>query len=318
MINKELNSVDLLQNENIDRKLKNVKVSVIVATYRRDASLKKALESLINQSYDNIEIIVVDDNAEEKWNEKVKNIIDKIKVIHDIIYIKNELNKGSAETRNIGIKVASGEYITFLDDDDIYLSNKIKNQIEHMIENKSDYSVTDLNLYNENERLIEHRNRRYIKENNKESLFKYHFMYHITGTDTLMFKKNYLLNIGGFPLINVGDEFYLVQRAIEEGGRFSYLPLCDVKAYVHTQTNGLSSGENKIKGENRLYEYKKKYFDCLDNTDIRYIKMRHYAVLAFAEIRRKNVIRFIKYTIYSFINSPIQCSKLVLSRKKFR
>ncbi|CEP47872.1 glycosyl transferase family protein [[Clostridium] sordellii] len=108
-------------------------VSVIVATYRRELTLKKALESLSNQTYDKIEIIVVDDNSDEKWNSKVNQIIRNVKSKHKIIYIKNEINKGSAETRNIGIRKSSGEYITFLDDDDIYLPDKIKNQVNHMI-----------------------------------------------------------------------------------------------------------------------------------------------------------------------------------------
>ena len=69
-----------------------------------------------------------------------------------------------------------------------------------------------------------------------------------------MFKKEYLTKIGGFPPINVGDEFYLMHRAINGGGAFGYLPGCQVKAYVQTGEGGLSSGDGKIKGENALYE----------------------------------------------------------------
>ena len=307
--------MELLQKKEIDDKVADITVSVVIATYRREESLKRALKSIVNQTYKSIQIIVIDDNADNEWNRKVKNVIDEINFLYPIVYVSNEINRGSAETRNIGIKVASGEYITFLDDDDVYLPNKIKNQVEHMIENKSDYSITDLFLYDESEKLIEKRTRKYIEENNKENLLRYHLMYHMTGTDTLMFRRDYLLNIGGFAPINVGDEFYLMQRAIEAGGIFSYLPLCDVQAYVHTETDGLSSGESKIKGENQLYEYKKKYFSQLDNKQIRYIKMRHYAVLAFAEIRKKNAREFIKYAICSFINSPSQCINLALLRK---
>lgn len=306
--------MELLQEKEMIKLTENVTVSVIVATYRREESLKRALESLVNQTYKSTEIIVVDDNADKEWNKKVEIIINEINQIHSIIYIKNETNKGSAETRNIGIKSASGEYITFLDDDDIYLPNKIKNQVENMIENNSDYSITDLDLYDENEKLIEKRTRKYIKRNDKENLLRYHLMHHITGTDTLMFKKDYLLSIGAFPPINVGDEFYLMQRAIEDGGTFSYLALCDVKAYVHTETDGLSSGESKIKGENALYEHKKRYFSQLSNKDIKYIKMRHYAVLAFAEIRRKHYISFIKKALMSMVISPVECIKLLINR----
>lgn len=295
-------------NNNVDIK---PLVSIIIATYRRDTSLEKAVLSLINQSYEFIEIIVVDDNADQLWNKKVDGIISNIKMQskREIIYMKNEVNKGSAETRNIGIGKAAGEYITFLDDDDVYLPKKVENQVIHMMELGSDFSITDLILYNEKQKLIEHRRRKYIKKLDSESLLKYHLMYHMTGTDTIMFKKDYLINIGSFDPIDVGDEFYLMMKAILKGGKFSYLPKCDVKAYIHSGSGGLSSGDCKVKGENELYQYKKKLFIKLNKEEKNYIRMRHYAVLAFAEYRRKQLARFLRYAFLSFIASPFKCIK---------
>ena len=304
--------MSLLDSKKVSKKTEKVIVSVIIATFKRDISLKKALESVIKQTYDSIEIIVVDDNADIGWNKIVREIINEINQIKTILYIQNETNKGSAETRNKGIKAASGEYITFLDDDDIYLPNKIKNQVKYMLENGSDYSITDLNLYDESGKLIEKRKRSYIKKGSKGDLLKYHLMYHLTGTDTMMFKRDFLLKIGGFPPVNVGDEFYLMQKAIETEGKFGYLPVCDLKAVVHTSSEGLSSGTSKIEGENKLYEYKKGYFNLLRLNERKYITMRHYAVLAFAEIRRKNYINFFRYAIKSFISSPVNCIRLLI------
>lgn len=289
-------------------------VSIVIATYRREKALLNALKSLTKQTYKNIEIIVVDDNADKVWNDKVKKIIEIFEDIHPIVYIKNETNKGSAETRNIGINTARGEYITFLDDDDIYLPSKVENQVRYMIEEKADFSITDLELLSESGKRIETRTREYIKDTSKESLFKYHLMHHITGTDAMMFKKEYLSKIGGFPGIDVGDEFYLMQRAIEEGGKFTYIPTCDIKAYVHTKTDGLSSGESKINGENDLYEFKRRYFNILDSRSIKYIKMRHYAVIAFAEARRKNIYKMAINAIKSFLCSPLDFVNLIINR----
>ena len=66
-------------------------VSVIIATYKRDISLKNAIESIMAQTYKKVEIIVVDDNSDEKWSYKVKEILDSINKIYPIIYIKNEV-----------------------------------------------------------------------------------------------------------------------------------------------------------------------------------------------------------------------------------
>lgn len=282
-------------------------VSVVVATYKREAELKNALESLAKQTYPNMEIVLVDDNGNDEWNSKVSETVEVFRNRYPMIkleYIANNSNQGSSKTRNIGIHSANGDYITFLDDDDIYLPDKIRKQVEFMETNQCDYSITDLILYNEDDKKINRRIRSYIKETTVESLRLYHLKYHMTGTDTIMFKKEYLIQIGGFAPIDVGDEFYLMQRAIEEGGKFGYLPGCEIKAYVHTGDGGLSSGDGKIKGENALYEYKKTFFNQLEAGDIRYIKMRHYAVIAYAELRRKNYVKFISNALKSFFASP--------------
>lgn len=282
-------------------------VSVVVATYKREAELKNALESLAKQTYPNMEIVLVDDNGNDEWNSKVSATVEVFRNRYPKIKLEcivNNSNQGSSKTRNIGIHSAHGDYITFLDDDDIYLPDKIRKQVEFMETNQCDYSITDLILYNEDDKKINRRIRSYIKETTVESLRLYHLKYHMTGTDTIMFKKEYLIQIGGFAPIDVGDEFYLMQRAIEEGGKFGYLPGCEIKAYVHTGDGGLSSGDGKIKGENALYEYKKTFFDQLEAGDIRYIKMRHYAVIAYAELRRKNYVKFISNALKSFLASP--------------
>lgn len=312
--------INTFKYEDVEKMLpdKTSKVSIIVPTYKRSDSLKATLESLVIQTYSNIEIIVIDDNGDLFWNKKVEKIVNQIQKIHldiPIIYIQNEINKGSAATRNIGIRQSVGEYITFLDDDDIYLPNKVKYQVEHMMSEKSDFSLTDLYLYDDKWNLVEKRIRNYVINYSKESLLKYHLLHHMTGTDVIMFKKDYLEKIGLFSTIDIGDEFYLMLKAIENGGRFSYLQGCEVKAIVHSETEGLSSGDRKLKGEKALYNYKKKYFEVLTKREKRTIKMRHYAVLAFTEFRRKRYFSMLKNLCSSFFSSPIQLVSLYINRK---
>ena len=289
-------------------------VSVVVATYHRNKGLYSALKSLAKQTYSNIEIIIVSDNANERWNTGVCSIVDQIHREYpnlSLELILNKTNKGSAQTRNIGIKHAKGKYITFLDDDDVYLPNKIKEQLLCMLYNDSDYSITDLYLYDEKGRLIDKRVRSYMKAFDSASLMRYHLMYHLTGTDTMMFKATYLNKIGGFSSIDVGDEFYLMEKAIRNEGIFSYLPRCDVKAYVHSTTEGLSSGISKRLGEERLFSYKQQYYAQLDKKTRKYIDMRHHAVLAFSYLREKQLIKFTRESICAVFSSPFGAVKLI-------
>ena len=291
-------------------------VSVIIATYRRDRSLHNAIKSLTTQTYKDFEIVIVDDNANKEWNDKVEAIISEFTDELDLKYIKNVDNQGSAKTRNIGIKESDGEYITFLDDDDLYLPNKIEKQVERMISEDADYSLMNLSLYNEDETLAEIRKRDYLFTSESKDLMLCHLKYHMTGTDTMMFKKEYLVSFGGFEAIDVGDEFYLMMKAIEHNGKFVYCDACEVKAYVHTGEGGLSSGKKKIDGENNLYKYKKNYFKSLNFSNRRYIRMRHYSVLAFAYKRKGNLIAFVLNGVIALIIAPIHCVNLLRKRKR--
>lgn len=289
-------------------------VSVVVATYRRDDALNRALDSLAHQTYKNFEIIIVDDNGDTYWNQKVDGIVNAFRQSNPEVSIRlivNNPNQGSAQTRNIGIYASNGDYITFLDDDDIYFPDKIEKQILHMLQVDADYSLMDMDLYYDDESFCGRRTRLYIKDMDKNAMIRYHLMYHMTGTDTMMFKKEYLLQIGAFDPIDVGDEFYLMLKAIEANGKFDYLNEVHVKAYVHRGEGGLSSGQGKIDGENRLFAFKERYFDRISASDVRFIKTRHYAVLAFAELRRKKFFGFLFNAAMAFFVAPIHCLKLL-------
>ena len=150
-------------------------VSIIVPSYKRTPELVgRALNSLLNQTYKNIEIVVVDDNAKPElssYREDLKNLIDSLGDDR-IVYLQNEANLGGAGSRNEGIRVANGEYITFLDDDDEYLPEKVEKQLEFIKENQLDMSFGKLNLYNEQGKLTDVREHD-IKSYDKVYLQKY-------------------------------------------------------------------------------------------------------------------------------------------------
>lgn len=287
-----------------------MKVSVIIATYRRAEPLRRAIASVKNQTHPDVEIIVVDDNADAQWN---KTVEDMVSSFEGVTYIKNEQNCGPAKTRNTGIFAATGDYITFLDDDDEYLPNKIKEQLEVMVAEESDFSLTDLVLYNEDGSFNSSRQRKYITSMQTEDLLRYHLKYHLTGTDTMMYKTEYLRCIGGFTEIDVGDEYYLMLKAIEGKGKFSYLHRCDVKAYVHL-SDSVSNGDGKIAGENTLFEFKKQYFGSLSKADVHYIYMRHHTVLAFVYFKQKKIGKLFAEAVKGFCASPINMLKLLKQR----
>ena len=104
--------------------MKNPLVSFIVPTYNRVNYLKRAVNSILNQTYTDLELIIIDDNSEDNTENFVKGIKDS-----RVKYYKNETNRGAQFSRNKGIFYSKGSYINFLDDDDQILPNKTELQI---------------------------------------------------------------------------------------------------------------------------------------------------------------------------------------------
>ncbi len=100
------------------------KVSVILPTYNRSLFLATAIQSVLNQSYHDLELIIVDDASVDSTREVVNRFKDS-----RIKYIRHKINKGEAASRNTGIINATGEYIALLDDDDEWFPDKLKVQV---------------------------------------------------------------------------------------------------------------------------------------------------------------------------------------------
>lgn len=117
-------------------------VSIIIPTYKRTFTLKRAIDSCLNQSMKNIEIIVVDDNdPNNEYRRKTEEVMKNYYMNPKIIYVKHECNKKGSAARNTGIDIANGEYITFLDDDDVLDENKITNQVECLKKMGNKYGI---------------------------------------------------------------------------------------------------------------------------------------------------------------------------------
>ncbi len=111
---------------------KKPKVSVIIPTYNRANLVGRAIKSVLNQTYRDFELIIVDDCSTDNTDEVIKEFQ---KIDNRIIYLKHDKNKGGSAARNTGIKVAKGEYVAFLDSDDEWLPEKLEKQIIHLNEN---------------------------------------------------------------------------------------------------------------------------------------------------------------------------------------
>lgn len=131
--------------------MKDDLVSIITPVYNGEKYIDECIKSVLNQTYKNIEMIIIDDGSTDNSENIIKKYVGDSKVIK---YIRCKDNKGIWSARNIGLKNAGGRYITFLDIDDLYKEDKIEKQINFMIKNNYVFTYTSYDLIDENSKSL--------------------------------------------------------------------------------------------------------------------------------------------------------------------
>lgn len=121
-------------------------VSVITPAYNCENYIGKTIESVINQTYKNLEMIIVDDYSTDNTAKIINNYMEKDDRIK---YYKLDSNSGAAVARNTGLELANGRYIAFLDSDDIWKLNKLNEQIKFMRINNYGFTFTGYEIITE-------------------------------------------------------------------------------------------------------------------------------------------------------------------------
>ncbi|ASJ01661.1 glycosyltransferase [Thermococcus gorgonarius] len=165
-------------------------VSVIIPTYNRDALLKRAIESVLNQSFDDFEVLVIDGARSESTRELVRSLGDG-----RIRYIPQK-GRGIANARNLGVLKARGEFIAFLDDDDRWREDKLERQLELFRELPESYGL----IYTAFTYYYLEKNRVLGIKHPKASgnVYKYLLKDNITGTSTIIVKRDCFKKAGLF------------------------------------------------------------------------------------------------------------------------
>jgi len=178
------------------------KISVIIPVFNGEGSIEEAINSIIVQEYPNLEIIVVDDGSTDGTAELVKNYAS-------INYFYQQ-KQGPASARNTGIKKSRGEYITFLDADDLYPSNKLWKQIYYINQNPSCLVVRFLIKY---EYLIPYKGQLqpfYINEKERTGFN--------CNLGSFLFNRQVFDNFGSFnESLFLGEDLDFIYRLIEQG-----------------------------------------------------------------------------------------------------
>ncbi len=182
-------------------------VSVIIPYYRKKNFISHSIDSVLKQSYKNLEVIVIYDDEIDIDLKFIKEIQRKD---NRIIIIKNEKKMGAGISRNIGISNAKGKYVAFLDADDIWHINKLKIQINFMEKHNISVSHTSYSIINEDKEIIGKRIARNFYK--LDELLKSCDI----GTSTVVLKKTLIDNNIAFAPLKTKEDFVLWLKLLKK------------------------------------------------------------------------------------------------------
>lgn len=228
-------------------------VSVIIPTYSRPKNICRAIDSVLGQSYSNIEIIVVDDNGfgteyQIATHQQLKSYIDDGK----INYLIHQVNKNGSAARNTGFRASRGEFVAFLDDDDVFMSEKIERQVACLKTCDCQYGACYCNT-------------RYLTETGAYGMTKYVedgnlirdylLLKMVMNTSSILFRREVIEELDGF------DESYVRHQDFEMMTRFyekRLIKCCAGEPLLFLDWSGVRTNQPNI---DKLIDVEEKFYN---------------------------------------------------------
>jgi glycosyltransferase involved in cell wall biosynthesis len=270
--------------------INNPLISVVIPTYNRESTIEKALLSVLNQTYKNIEVIIIDDASQDKTHEVIKSYLsDKV------LYFKLEKNGGVSDARNYGIKKSHGEYIAFQDSDDEWYSSKLEKQIA--VINQDDSvglvycrfkKILDKSTYD-----IYPKHSEALLYGDLKSVLIDH---NIIGTPTMLIKKKVLDDIGLFDTKMIQYEDW--DLALRVSIKYSIGFVDEVLVDSHMSSKGVNSDKGLESKHNMLYFI----FKHINSFSASQSIMLHYIDVILELLKNREMINLSKYVNTNFIH----------------
>ncbi len=221
-------------------------VSVIIPYFKKKKYIINSVKSVLNQTYENLEIIIIYDDENQNDLEFIQKIKKKDK---RIFIVQNLKNMGAGESRNIGINSSKGKYIAFLDADDTWQNDKLNKQINFMKTNNYEITHTSYCIVDESQKIIGKRIARNFFRLNE--LLKSCDI----GTSTVIIKKNLINDNVKFASLKTKEDYVLWLKLLEKNAKIYGLD--EILTFWTKSKTSLSSStlQKLIDGFRVYYEY---------------------------------------------------------------
>ena len=195
----------------MSKEINEIKVDIILPNYNSDYFLYEAIDSILNQTFKNWRLIIVDDNSDLNNKTLLKKFSNHSKI--KVIWLKK--NKGPGFCRNIAIRYSKSDYIAFIDSDDIWYKDKLLDQINFMLENNFEFTYTNYLTFKTKDRVSK-------KHNEMDTIIaprKFNFGTFIKntsiGTSTMILKNSLIGNIK-FTNTKICEDYYFKCKILKK------------------------------------------------------------------------------------------------------
>jgi len=246
-------TVSYQSKSNVKRLMnQNPKVSVIIPVFNREKLIQRSINSILNQTYKNFEVIVIDDASTDNTSENIAQLKDK-----RLRHFKNDINLGPSKSRNKGIELSTGELIAFQDSDDEWYSDKLEKQVDLFFRSGEETGAVYCGM-----EFIDYKTRKKIGESIDKSDFKKNFIsgsfFRSPANVSLIIPKNVLNDIGGFDERLFAHED--TELAIRITKKYDFALIDEVLVRVTRNHNQLMANTfNYIRALEIIYEKHKDY-----------------------------------------------------------
>ncbi len=221
LIGKEKDNFKIVKNieMNVEKiPSKGPKVSIIIGVFNDQENILCSINSVINQSYNNWELIIIDDHSSDNTVQEIKKFINDFNQKEKIVFIQNDQNVGFYASVNKGIQKSTGEFISMLGSDDHYHKDKIKKQLEFLAEN-NEY----IGVYN------------YFSRDSALNIF---------GESTMLYRKNIIDKVGYYDSVRCAADSEFLHRIKKVFGQNKIHVIKDILYYAKTRENSLTTNKD--------------------------------------------------------------------------
>lgn len=271
------------------------KISVIIPIYNVENYLKRCIDSVINQTYKNLEIILVDDGSKDNCGK----ICDEYAKVDSRIQVIHKINGGLSDARNAGLKVATGDYIYYIDSDD-YIDNDMLEIMKKNLEKyNADISICGIYKECENGNYTLKRNNVIEIMNSKEALIKLNSFSSFDMAVWNKLYKKYIVDGIEFPFGKKSEDYFVMYQYFDRASNIVVIP--ESKYHYIQRENSISRGKN-ITHDYIEGSLRQKEFITAKYPDISYVGNTAYAFSYIATYNRyiKNNVKLSNENIKLF------------------